>query len=158
MQAIILDRDGVIIKERGEYTYNMQDVELLHYNLDALKKYINSTNKNTQLFVLSNQGGIAKLLYGYKEMNEIHTYIQKAFNHIGLKIEEFFVCPHHPDYTNCFCRKPKDLLYQKICAKYNLTYKNCLMIGDKPRDTEPAITLGMRGLLIDSNQSLEGLL
>lgn len=154
MRALILDRDGVIIKERGEYTYDLNDVSVLDDNILAIKKYLEISEVETKIFVLTNQGGIAKGIYSNKAVQKIHALIQDVFRENKMHVEAFYVCPHHEDYTLCFCRKPKNLLFQKIAAKYNIKPENCLMVGDKERDVLPAINLGMRHLLIESNASL----
>jgi D-glycero-D-manno-heptose 1,7-bisphosphate phosphatase len=154
MKTIILDRDGVILKERGEYTFRMDDSVVLQENIDVLAQWAEANEVN-QFFVLTNQGGIAKELYTMKEVNTIHKLLSKAFELRGIEIKEFFVCPHHQDYGICLCRKPKTLLFEKIVAKYRLNPKDCLMIGDKERDIIPAKTLGMQSLLIESNETIK---
>lgn len=154
MLTIILDRDGVVLKERGEYTFKISDCEVLGYNIDALKTYSDSLNESCQFFILTNQGGIAKGLYTSKEVDAIHMLIQSEFRSRGLSIVEFYVCPHHHDFGNCICRKPKAGLYEKIVAKYNLRPNQCIMIGDKERDVEPAKAMGMQTVLIESNAKL----
>ena len=153
MKTIILDRDGVILKERGEYTFKLEDAEVLSQNIEALAAW-SKAHEAIQFIVLTNQGGVAKGLYTMKEVDAIHAILQQAFVEKGIKIKEFFTCPHHQDFGLCYCRKPKSLLYEKILAKYNLQPKDCLMIGDKERDILPAQALGMKTLLIDSNEVL----
>ena len=56
-KAILLDRDGVINRERDDYTYRLEDFELLHDVIPALK----ILQKRGYIFVIiSNQSGIAK--------------------------------------------------------------------------------------------------
>jgi D-glycero-D-manno-heptose 1,7-bisphosphate phosphatase len=154
MKTIILDRDGVILKERGEYTFRLEDCEVLNKNIDVLAQWA-SSNEDVQFFVLTNQGGIAKHLYSMVDVEAIHKLLQQAFVAKGIAITEFYICPHHQDFGLCLCRKPKTLLFEKLVAKYQLNPEQCLMIGDKERDTIPAHSLGMKTLLINSNDTLE---
>tara|TARA_R110001592_G_scaffold9723_4_gene51483 strand:- start:38689 stop:39168 length:480 start_codon:yes stop_codon:yes gene_type:complete len=153
MKTIILDRDGVILKERGEYTFKLEDCEVLENNIDVLQQW-SSSQVDVQFFVLTNQGGIAKSLYSMNEVDAIHQMLRNAFRKKGIDITAFYICPHHQDYGLCLCRKPKTLLFEKIVAKYQLNPKDCMMIGDKERDTIPAKSMGMKTLLIESNETL----
>lgn len=151
MKTIILDRDGIILKERGEYTYRLEDSEVLTENISVLAQWADK-NEEIQFFVLTNQGGIAKKLYDMNDVDSIHGLLQNAFAEHGISIKQFFTCPHHQDFGLCLCRKPKSLLFEKIVAKYQLDPSECLMIGDKERDVLPAKKLGMKTLLINSNE------
>lgn len=154
MITIILDRDGVVLEERGEYTFKIADSKVLTDNIEALKKYSNSLQEKYQFFILTNQGGIAKGLYTIAEVDAIHNLIQNEFVKRGLCIVDYYVCPHHNDFGKCLCRKPKSGLYEKIVAKYSLSPNECIMIGDKERDIIPAKALGMHTVLIESNALL----
>ena len=68
-KAIFLDRDGVINKEIN-YTYTLNDFVLLPDLFEAL---LELRKKGYLLIVVSNQGGIAKGLYGKSDVELLHN-------------------------------------------------------------------------------------
>lgn len=76
-KAIFLDRDGVINKERGQYTYLINDFVILPKVKKALS-YLKSLN--FALIVVTNQAGISKGLYNQGEL-KIQTFRLNKVNH-----------------------------------------------------------------------------
>lgn len=149
MKAVFLDRDGVLIQEDGNYTFQKEKVELVS-RAYALLKLLRS--KGYLLIVISNQGGVGKGLYDKNTVDEINRQIEKR---IGKKwIDEWLYCPHHPDSGNCICRKPDSLLFEKAIAKYKIDVAKSFMIGDRQRDIEAAEKVGIKGILVESNNLL----
>ena len=145
---ILLDRDGVINIERGEYTFKPTDFKLVSGFLDGMEEL---KNMGYQFAVISNQGGVAKGLYTFKEVKILEQIIIEQLQIHGVVISEFYYCPHHPDFGNCLCRKPSTLLFDKVCAKYSIHPQQSFMIGDKERDVLPAKKKGFKTLQIEAN-------
>lgn len=150
-KAIFLDRDGVIIRERGDYTWLLEDVSINDGVVEGLKML----DKAGFIFiVISNQSGIAKGLYTKQEADYIHLHIQRALSTNGIVVEEFYYCPHHPSVSNCICRKPDSLLLEKAAAKYDVVKNQSYFIGDADRDIEAGVKAGVKTIKIDVNSSL----
>lgn len=147
--AVFLDRDGVINYEVGDYIKRFEDFKLLPH---AVKHIAALTQKGIKVFVVTNQGGIAKGLYSIFELDKMHQYMVAEVEKAGGKITEVYYCPHHPDYGMCLCRKPGSLMVQKAVAKYNINPKTSVFIGDKERDIVCAEGAGVKGFLIDENE------
>lgn len=154
-KAIFLDRDGVVNRERGEYTFAIADFELNEGLVEFCRK---AQENNYLLIIISNQGGIAKGLYTLEDVHAVHAFLQKELAKDNVRITDFFICPHHQDYGACLCRKPNTLLLEKAIAKYGLDKQQSFMIGDKERDVEAAKNAGIEGILIESNTDLRNLL
>jgi D-glycero-D-manno-heptose 1,7-bisphosphate phosphatase len=150
-KAIFLDRDGVINKERGEYTYRIQDFIINDGLVDFLKVAI---SKDFLIIIISNQGGIAKGLYNQEDVEKLHTHFVDQMTNENIFISDIFYCPHHQDYGRCLCRKPGSLLVEKAIATYDIDITNSIMIGDKDRDVEAAVNSGIKGIKVDSNENL----
>lgn len=148
---MLLDRDGVINRERGEYTYRKEDLE---FNSDLFVALQQLKELGFKFAIITNQGGIAKGLYTLHDVLELHQFALKSLSENGIKIDEVFICPHHDDYGKCLCRKPQSLLFEKAISKYNIDVANSYMIGDKERDVIPAKSLGMNTFVIPQNTSL----
>lgn len=153
-KALFLDRDGVIIAERdGAYNYTLQNATLLPGVAEFLS-HVHSLGY--KLIVITNQSGVAKGIYTKENVDEVHNHIQYQLSRYqqSLQIHDFFVCPHHPDFSACLCRKPQHLLIQRAIHRYRLDVNYCLMIGDRERDVLAAQKAGVTGILIESNSNL----
>ena len=82
-KAVFLDRDGVLNKERGEYTYKSRDFEWVPDSIEALK--ILSDN-GFLLIIISNQGGISKKLYSKTDVMSIEKSITVPLEKEGIQI------------------------------------------------------------------------
>lgn len=150
-KAIFLDRDGIIIKERGDYNYKESDIDIV----DGIAEALRELTKHGYIFiVITNQGGIGKGLYTHARVREIHKQLKEFFSMENIKIADFYYCPHHPQSSACICRKPDSLLLEKAIARYDLDPENSWFIGDNERDEEAGKKAGVKTLLVPSNADL----
>jgi D-glycero-D-manno-heptose 1,7-bisphosphate phosphatase len=142
-KCIFLDRDGVLNVDLGEYLYKLEDLvipEGVAEALHLLKK------EGYLLIVITNQAGIARGLYGEKEVNEIHEAIQNA---CGIQLDALYFSPHHPKYSSeSLTRKPDSLLIEKAMARFNIDPKQSWMIGDRERDMQAGYKAGLQTIHI----------
>lgn len=150
-KGLLLDRDGIINFDPGDYTTSLAEVR---FNPGIFRFVKAAVDKAYKVIVITNQGGLAKGIYTIDAVHEIHQYMAKSFLERGVKIEEFFFCPHHDDFGKCLCRKPGSLLVEKAIAKYNLDPNQSIMIGDKQRDLDAAAKVGVKGFLSALNTDL----
>lgn len=155
MKAVFLDRDGVVNIERGDYTYKLEDFIL---NDGLIEFCIKAKEKGFLLFIISNQGGIAKGIYSLSDVEILNDYIENELKKKGIEITDFYFCPHHNDFGACLCRKPNSILLEKVMAKYHIDVQHSFMIGDRERDIEAAKKIGLKGILIESNTDLRNFL
>lgn len=150
-KIVFLDRDGVINHDPGDYTYSLEDFEILP---DVMPALIQLYSMGFLLMVVTNQGGVAKGLYSLNEVERIHkSFSETCLNH-GVLISDFWVSPHHESTGESLSRKPGSLLLERGLAKYKADPKLCYMIGDKERDMQAASSAGVEGILIPVNGSL----
>lgn len=150
-KAVFLDRDGVINHDPGDYTTNVKDFILLPDVIETLQRF---QNLGFQLFVITNQGGIAKGMYTHEAFKAIDDYMHSQLKANHILISETFYCPHHPDFGRCLCRKPLSGLILKAIAKYKINPALSYMVGDKERDIICAENAGVKGILIPTNSSM----
>ena len=90
-KAIFLDRDGVINRERGDYTYKIEDFSFVDGIIEACQQWI---EKEYKIIVITNQGGIAKGRYTHEDVKKLHSHIvNKLYDH-SVTIEGIYYCPH----------------------------------------------------------------
>lgn len=150
-KALFLDRDGVLNRERGTYTYSIPDFEVLP---DVAQALLLARQKGYMLIVISNQGGIAKGLFDKKRVEKLHAMLKKHLATHGVLLDEIYYCPHHNEISKCICRKPESLMLEKAIARFSIDVKKSVMIGDSKRDVEAAKKAGVRGVLIPSNSGI----
>lgn len=148
-KAIFLDRDGVINKEIGRYVYNINDFVFNEGIFEKLKEF---HNQGYLFIVISNQGGVAKGIYSKYDVETLNQHIFREFKKHDIEIAEIYYCPHHPDYTNCICRKPNSLLIEKAIARFNIDKSKSYFIGDMNRDIEAAFNAEIKGVKIEPNR------
>ena len=150
-KALFLDRDGVINRERGEYTYKVDDFEILPSVLESLKL---AQDKGYILIVITNQGGIAKGIYSHEDVAKAHNYLTEELAQNGVILTDIFYSPHHQDYSKSLDRKPDSLMLEKAIAIYNINPNQSIMIGDSERDIIASEKVGVKGVKIVPNSSI----
>lgn len=136
-RCVFLDRDGVLNKDNPNYTYRVEEFQILPGVVEGLSLL---KEAGFLLVVVTNQSGIAQNLYTEAQMKECHDYLQSACAH---RIDHFYFCPHHPSVTASLARKPGTLMFEKAIAKFNIDTTSSWMVGDRGRDIIPARELGI---------------
>ncbi len=154
-KAILLDRDGVVIKERGAYSYLTEHVAMVPGIFNALQVL---ENHGYWLFIVTNQGGVAKGLYGHGAVQNIEAIIEQQLALYRINIKDYFYCPHHDLYGRCLCRKPDSLMLEKAIAKYDLDPNESWYTGDMDTDVIAGKQAGLNALQIQPNADLNGYL
>ena len=154
-KAVFLDRDWVLNRELGDYVCRFEDFQVLD-NFETLKTF---RERGYLLLVATNQGGLAKGWYTEEILAKMHQHLTDTYRRHGIEIKDIFYCPHHPDFTgDCDCRKPKPGLLLQGIKKYNIDPSLSYFIGDRERDMEAAAAVGIKGILVDSDQPLAEIL
>jgi D-glycero-D-manno-heptose 1,7-bisphosphate phosphatase len=148
MQAIFLDRDGVINRERADYVKQWSEFEFLPGVLSALRAL---AALDLPILVVSNQSAIGRGLVSQQGVDDIHWRARTVIEEAGGRIDEFLVCPHRPD-DGCACRKPRPGLLLRAAKSYNLTMADCFFVGDALTDFLAAQAAGCRALLVKSGR------
>ncbi len=147
-KCVFLDRDGVLNRERGEYTFLPQDFEVIK----GVPTAIDELKKNGFLvIIITNQAGIAKGIYTREQMKQCHELLQEACHHA---IDAIYYCPYHPTYSASLARKPDSLMFEKAMARFDIKPETSWMAGDKERDLIPARKLGIKTIGITESQAI----
>ncbi|AKD03609.1 HAD family hydrolase [Pontibacter korlensis] len=141
-KCVFLDRDGVLNRERGDYTYALEDFEVLPRVPEALKLL----KKNGYLLiVVTNQAGVAKGLYTKADVLACHQKLQDTCDTL---IDAIYVAPNHPNFSASLSRKPDSLMLEKAIAKYSVDPAQSWLVGDSERDLQAAEKVGVRSILV----------
>ena len=142
-KCIFLDRDGVINVDFVDYVYTIEKFDFIPGVPEAIKKL---KEAGYLIIVITNQSGVVKGIYELEDVMTVHNHIQE---HVGHAIDDIYIAPYHENWTNSLTRKPNTLMWEKAIAKYNIDPAQSWMIGDKPRDLEPAKKLGIPTIIVD---------
>ncbi len=150
-KVLFLDRDGVVNRERGEFTWKLEDFQINDGVFEALNIF---REHNFEFIIISNQSGIARGLYEKSDVEFLHHHLKRAAVAKGISILDIYYCPHHPDSSRCICRKPDSLLLEKAIARYHVDSEQSRFIGDAERDISAANKVGLQAIRIQPNSSL----
>lgn len=144
-KAIFLDRDGVINKEVN-YLSNPDNFEFIDGSIEALKIL---KKKKFLLIVITNQAGIARGFLTEETLRGIHNKMIDSLMQNGVKLDDIYYCPHHPDFTGpCECRKPNPGMILNAKSKYNIDLPQSYMVGDTLNDIQTGIAANCKTVLV----------
>jgi D-glycero-D-manno-heptose 1,7-bisphosphate phosphatase len=157
--AIFLDRDGTLCRD-AVYMIRFEDFEPLPEIDEALRML---QEDGYRLFVATNQSGVARGLFSEEAVETLNGQIQAYFRDKGIHIEDFAVCPHHPEGSvaayarECDCRKPKPGMLFDLARKHGLDLERSYMVGDMLRDVQAGLSAGARAVLIPPREGASSL-
>lgn len=102
VEAVFLDRDGVINADRPDFVKSWEEFEFLPNSLDALAVLSQTPYK---IVVITNQSGVVRGLLSEKTLRQIHARMTERVSGSGGRTDAIYYCPHAP-LVGCHCRKP----------------------------------------------------
>ena len=145
-KAAFLDRDGVINEDTG-YLHSIKDFKWIKGAIEALKIL---KKHNYLIIIITNQSGVGRGFYTEKQVNDLHSWINKQLLEHKVKIDDFFFSTELPtEKIENSRRKPSPLMINEAVKKYNLVKDKCFMIGDKQSDLLAAKNALIKGFLFD---------
>ena len=134
--AAFLDRDGVINYDHG-YVHKMKNFDL---KLNVIKglKYLNKKNYN--IFIVTNQSGIARGIFTENEYLVFYRLIKEYFFKKGCFINDMQYSPFLKGAVvkkydkSSRLRKPGNLMLVNLMNKWSVNKKKSFMLGDHKKD------------------------
>ncbi len=150
-KVIFLDRDGVINKKapKADYVKSWGEFEFLPGSVEAITFL---TKNGYDLYIISNQAGIARGMMTPDDLKEIHQNMTNEIEKKGGKILGIYYCPHGWDY-GCECRKPKPGMFFQAARERCLDLTKTIFIGDDERDAEAGEAAGVKTILVSPKKS-----
>ncbi|TAN08765.1 MAG: HAD-IIIA family hydrolase [Rhodanobacteraceae bacterium] len=146
MRHVILDRDGVLNRERadGGPPHCWAEWQWLPGSRSAV---VMLSRAGVRLSVVTNQSGIGRGTLAPAAMNCMHAHMAEDIHGDGGLIDRVLVCPHAPD-VGCSCRKPlPGLLLQAVRAS-GIPPETTIAVGDDLRDIEAARAANLTAVLV----------
>ena len=152
-KALFLDRDGIINVDHG-YVHKIADFEFVDGIFELCRLAI---SKGYQIFVITNQAGIARGYYDKQTFEALSQWMVSKFKEQEVIISKVYYCPHHPDkgvnefVMSCDCRKPEPGMIMQAQKEYAIALAESIFIGDKISDMQAASNAGIKTrILVDS--------
>jgi D-glycero-D-manno-heptose 1,7-bisphosphate phosphatase len=149
--AVFLDRDGTLVEPRH---YPTRPEDLILY--PTIAPHLQQLRQDGfRLVVITNQSGIARGLFSEDDLTRMHDDLHLRLRRLGVEIDGFFHCPHHPAGVipelaiACDCRKPEPGLLLAAAAALDLDLTRSWFIGDILNDVEAGNRTGCRTVLVD---------
>jgi len=151
-KVIFLDRDGVINKKapKADYVKNWNEFEFLPGAIEALKIL---TQNGYNIYIISNQAGIARGIMTENDLKEIHRNMLNELEKKGGKVSDIYYCPHGWD-DGCECRKPKPGMFFQAAREHHIDLTKAVFIGDDERDIQAGNSAGCKTILVNSENNL----
>jgi D-glycero-D-manno-heptose 1,7-bisphosphate phosphatase len=143
-QAILLDRDGVLVEPvpdpqtgTNESPLHPQDVRLVDGAAGAVALI---AARGLPVFVCSNQPAAAKGTVPMSELEAVHERTVELLGAEGVTLTGWRYCYHHPNGVvpeltgECECRKPSPGMLTETLAEHRLEPARCWMVGDADTD------------------------
>jgi D-glycero-D-manno-heptose 1,7-bisphosphate phosphatase len=153
LQAVFLDRDGTINRERADYVKSWQEYEWLPGSLAALTAL---ARLDVPIFVVTNQSAVGRGILDGGALDAIHAQLRAEVVAAGGRLDGFLVCPHAPQ-DHCTCRKPQPGLLLAAARLYHLELSRCVFVGDTVTDMQAAVAAGCASILVRTGRQGEQL-
>jgi D-glycero-D-manno-heptose 1,7-bisphosphate phosphatase len=154
-KAIFIDKDGTMVRDIP-YNCDPERVEYLPGVIDGLKIL---NDKGYELFVVTNQSGIALNCFSENDLNLYIKSLTKELFYRKIQLSGFYYCPHHPFGLNpkysisCLCRKPQPGMMLDAVFKFGIDSAKSFMIGDVASDIEAGNKIGLTTVLLKNGVS-----
>lgn len=152
--TIFLDRDGTLLEE-VPYLANTDQLRLLPGVPEALKGL---QQAGFLLLVVSNQSGVARGLLDEGKLMKIHNKIDTELLDIGVHINGYYHCPHHPTVgippqrRRCACRKPHPGLLEQAAQDFKIDWAKSAGVGDSLGDLQAFAAKKLATILVGTGK------
>jgi D-glycero-D-manno-heptose 1,7-bisphosphate phosphatase len=143
-RLVMIDRDGVINEDSGEFIKSVAEWRPIKGSLEAI---VSLHRAGWIVAVVTNQSGVGRGLYDEATLAQIHEHMRARVRAAGGELAGVYYCPHLPD-AGCECRKPKPGMFRALERELGVSVVGAPYIGDRISDVEAADAVGARPMLV----------
>lgn len=142
VNVALLDRDGVLNRDRPDYIKNAAELEVFPFARAAVEAF---KDAGWLVYVVSNQSVVARGLASRADVDGVTARLARE---VG-PVDGVYYCYHKPE-DGCDCRKPEPgLLLRALGAAGHIgPVEDCWMVGDSARDVEAGRRAGCRTAVV----------
>jgi D-glycero-D-manno-heptose 1,7-bisphosphate phosphatase len=162
--AVFLDRDGVLnelvfYKDQGRIGSPLfaKQLRVMPHAGETVKKL---QQLDAKVVVISNQPGVAKKQFSYRELLRMNQKIKEELAKSGATYDGEYYCLHHPNAllkkykAVCDCRKPLPGLLLRAAKDLDLALDQSFFVGDSLIDVKAGRAAGVRTILVGTMTDL----
>lgn len=145
--AVFFDRDGVLNIDVG-YAHRPDQIEWMPGAMAAVRRL---NEAGYLVFVVTNQAGIARGLYGPEDVEDLHRWMGERLAERGARVDDWRYCPYHPEHqaerfaAYAGWRKPEPGMLLDLMAHWPVQTAGSWLIGDRDTDVQAANAAGLPG-------------
>jgi D-glycero-D-manno-heptose 1,7-bisphosphate phosphatase len=144
LKLILLDRDGVLNKDRPDSVKNLGEFIMLPGAAQAVKCL---NDAGFKVAVVTNQGAVGRGELTLEGLEQIHQELQRLIGLEGGRLDRIYYCPDTTIEPHRR-RKPAPGMVLEAMADFACTPAETLVIGDALRDLEAAWAAGCQSILV----------
>ena len=143
--AAFLDRDGVINVDHGWVGTR----ERFEWTSDVRAAVARLGDLGFHVFVVTNQSGIARGLYGEDDLQRLMGWMIGEIRAAGGTVDDWRYCPMHPEAVveayrgHSPRRKPGTGMIDELLAAWEIDPRRSLLFGDQPSDLAAGDAAGL---------------
>lgn len=149
--TLFLDRDGVINERNFEgYITSPNQFKFKAGVFDALKIFNGLFDKK---ILVTNQQGVAKKIMSKRNLDEVHRYMsQELKSNINFEFDAIFTAINRRGAENDRRKPNKSMALEAKEIDQDIDFEKSIMIGDTDSDIKFGTNLGMKTVLINSEE------
>lgn len=148
VQAIFLDRDGVLNENRADHVKSRREFVWLPGALDALAAL---ARQDRPIIVITNQSMVGRGIAQESVLDGIHARMCQEARAHGGRIDAVYACLHTPSDA-CPCRKPQPGLFHQAAVDHRIDLTRSILVGDAFTDYQAATAAGMAYIQVRSSR------
>jgi D,D-heptose 1,7-bisphosphate phosphatase len=147
-----------VLNHDDNYVHRPDQVRWIDGAIEAVR-WLNDAGH--YVFVITNQAGVARGLYGEEDVLRLHGWMQSELRRGGAHIDGFEYCPYHPEGTVeayrrvSEFRKPGPGMILKLKQTWPVDEVRSFLIGDRESDLQAAAAAGIPGHLFSGGNLLD---
>jgi len=153
MQAIFLDRDGVICENRSDHVKSWGEFRFLPGAKDSL---VALRRLGLPIIVITNQAIVGRSMVPAEVVDDIHRRMTAEVETFGGRIDRVVCCPHRPE-DRCGCRKPEPGMLLQVAGEMGINLARSYLVGDAATDLLAGRQVGCQLFLVLTGRGLQQL-
>lgn len=147
-RLMLLDRDGVLNVDRGDFVKHPGELEMIP---GAARAVARLNRAGVRVAVCTNQSVVGRGIIGREGLERIHLALAERLAADGAKLDLLLCCEDHPDRPSPR-RKPQPAMLIEALRHFGAEPAATAMVGDKLIDLQAAQRAGCRRVLVRTGQ------
>jgi D-glycero-D-manno-heptose 1,7-bisphosphate phosphatase len=143
-KVVLLDRDGVVNRNRADCIHNFDQFQFLPGSFEAIVRLCRA---GLIPALITNQSCVGRGWVPESRVRSIHQTMQTLLNHRGGGFTNVYFCPHNPK-AQCRCRKPEGAMLRSALRDYRASPMDAVYVGDNLTDFEASKGVGIPFILV----------